>query len=163
MLTLDQPFPPDRARPSTLLRARRLCALIEALAISRLDTDAIAALLGCSGSAVRNYLLELIDAQVVLGPGSMPAPSGERDRQYRLNQDAALVERYLADLWRHRPCRRLAPAGDGDQRSSLADPRYVHLNVRDRPVVDGGTPEARRDPLVAALFGAAGTRWNQHP
>jgi predicted transcriptional regulator len=150
----DAPYQADRARPSTLLRARRLRALIDALALSHMDVEAIAELLGCSGSAVRNYLLELTDARVVHGPERTPSRAGERGKLYRLSQDAGLVEQYLARLSVHHPSRALASLREeAGKCRSLADARYFHFNFLDRSLNDCGRPEARRDPLVAALFG----------
>jgi hypothetical protein len=79
-----------------------------------------AALLDCSASSARNYLLELMDAGVV---SAMLNRSGGNERTvYRLNTNRLLLD---------------------DFRAALA------------PAPDCVAIAAARDPLVAALFGAA--------
>jgi hypothetical protein len=139
-------------RPSS---ARRLCimrALVAELAGRDIGHAGVALFLGCSLSAARNYVSELLDAGVV---AAHPArkDAGCMDRKlYRLTVDPLAVHKYLAALARSNGGRGVAGWGEGEAEDTIPDVERIR---RSWSVADFslGAP-ARRDPLVAALFGA---------
>jgi hypothetical protein len=135
-------------RPSSARRLANLHALVAEFGERDLGRSGVAALLGCSMSASRNYLAALSNARVVFLQPGVPA-SGYGDRMlYRLTADALAVHDFLAGL--------AGPFGTSE--ANLASPPgQVRRIWRDSEsfVCDRAVP-ARRDPLVAALFGAAG-------
>jgi hypothetical protein len=142
-------------RPSTLLRIARLDALVAAFSARDLGPAGIATLLRCSGSCARNYVTELVDAGMI-----KPMPAGLADRGvdknvYRLTSNRRLVDAFLASL---EACRAAAPAC-APQVADQVDGHYganTPGRFADRANRAGANMVARRDPLVAALFGAPG-------
>jgi DNA-binding MarR family transcriptional regulator len=148
-------------RPSTLLRIERLNALLAAFSVGDLNHADVAALLQCSGSSARNYVFELIDAGVIRS--SHGQSDGRYDRAvYRLSPNRLLVDAFRASLANTRKCH--------DSRDALArsDGQDIACDLRQCPVFDAGSASeagslaARRDPLVAALFGAPRPRTTPH-
>lgn len=134
-------------RPSSARRLANLRSLVVAFAARDIGRAGVAALLGCSLSASRNYLAELLDAGVVLSH-AVRQSDGCGDRTlYRLSADPLAVHDFLAGL----------AEPDGTAGPNLADPQHVRRMWRDADFfLTAGHAPARRDPLVAALFGAAG-------
>jgi DNA-binding IclR family transcriptional regulator len=112
----------------------------------------VAALLKCSTGSARNYVIDLMDAGVIAPSPHYQLDGGTFQLRYRLSSDAFLVNEF---------------------REALANPRQstitraasvkknVHLAWSSPPGVEGADQPhsishviARRDPLVAALFGA---------
>jgi hypothetical protein len=125
-------------RASSTQRVVNLRKLVEELSRQDLSRVAAAAQLGCSISASRNYLIELMDAGVV---SLDPLRKRRECPLYQLNPDSFVVQDFLAGL-------------DETQQPAASNPARQVWRSADfllRP----GTPPARRDPLVAALFGAA--------
>jgi hypothetical protein len=138
---------PVPVRQSTIVRQRRLHALIGQLAARDLDIPAVASFLDCSHSAARTYLHDLLDAGVVF----RQSPS-ERCK-YHLTRDAAQVQSFLAGLaLPRRPTLTRANKPANGTRSFGA--RHFHIIDDDCYLgVDASQVPIRRDPLVAALFG----------
>lgn len=114
------------ARPSSLRRVHNLRILVAAFAERDLGGGGVVGLLDCSASTARNYLLELMDARVIV-PHPRRQPAGSADRLlYRLSDERHVVNAFLAELNRW----------DGGA-GALSAPDECD----------------RRDPLVAALFG----------
>lgn len=88
-------------RPSSMLRIERLDALIAELSLRGLGSFGVAALLDCSASSARNYLLELRDAGVVV-PGPNSALACADKIVYRLSSDQLLVDGFKVALARSR-------------------------------------------------------------
>jgi hypothetical protein len=144
-------------RPSTMLRTERLRGLIVELVARHMDIAEMSKFLACSQSAVRNYVHELTDAAVVVAPDGVRSMNGRLDKRYRLSMDRQSVERFLNGLSENVRDRRISTRRKAQVPMSLAQARYFHICLHD----SGGGGEhanakARRDPLVAALFGAAG-------
>ena len=144
-------------RPSSARRLRNLRALVAEFSGRDIGNSGVALFLGCSLSAARNYVSELLDAGVVAShPVRQKAGCVDRTL-YRLTADPLAVHQFLAALVishgiEGTPARRGA-AG----RERAPDFERVHCLWREAGFSFGAnhTP-ARRDPLVAALFGAAG-------
>lgn len=119
-------------RPSTLLRIERLTALVAAFSARDLSLDDVAALLRCSASSARNYAFELADAGIILCAPPQPADRCADRHLFAITRQTALVDAFMAGL--------ANPGGFAVARASGGNPF---------PVV------VQRDPLVAALFGAA--------
>ncbi|MDL2356562.1 MAG: hypothetical protein QFF03_15025 [Pseudomonadota bacterium] len=95
----------------------------------------VALLLGCSLSAARNYVAELLDAGVIALRPNRQAAGGVDRTLYRLAAEPLKVHQFLA---------------------ALTDRERIDRLWRDADFcceTDGSF--VRRDPLVAALFGAA--------
>lgn len=131
-------------RASSAQRLANLRNLVAELSRSDLSRVGVAALLGCSLSASRNYLIELMDAGVV----SLHPFRQHRERPlYQLNPDSLVVQDFLAGLAEaHRGAAHLPVADQFPARQVWRSADFLL-----RP----GKPPARRDPLVAALFGTA--------
>ncbi|MEO7494999.1 MAG: hypothetical protein ABIT83_15415 [Massilia sp.] len=114
------------ARPSSLRRVHNLRILVAAFSERDLGGGGVVGVLDCSPSTARNYLLELMDARVIV-PYPRRQPAGSADRLlYRLSDERHVVSAFLAELNRwDGGTETLCAPGDGE----------------------------RRDPLMAALFG----------
>lgn len=88
-------------RPSSLLRIERLDALIAELSLRGLGSFGVAALLDCSASSARNYLLELRDAGVVVADANSEPGCADKT-VYRLSGDHFLVNGFKSSLSRSR-------------------------------------------------------------
>jgi hypothetical protein len=143
------------SRPSTVVRNARLGALIAALSARKMTLAEMALLLQCSQSAVRQYVRELSRADVVLLANKQKAGAGGCGKSYSLNNDPSTVNRFLDSLTEP-PDGRARVAGRSPRLpASLASPRYVHEVFEKLSGRDVDEVRARRDPLVAALFGAS--------
>jgi hypothetical protein len=128
-------------RASSTQRMANLRKLVDELSRQDLSRVGAAALLGCSISASRNYLIELMDAGVV----SMHPLRHRECPLYQLNPDPFAVQDFLAGLAEaQQPA---APHPDADGHPARQVWRTADFLLRP------GMPPARRDPLVAALFG----------
>jgi hypothetical protein len=139
-------------RPSS---ARRLCImreLVAEFARRNIGHTGVALFLGCSLSAARNYVFELLDAGVVASHPVRQAAGCVDRKLFRLAADPLAVRKYLAALPRSHGERGAVAWGDGEAAEPMPDVARIHRNwsVADFSM---GAP-ARRDPLVAALFGA---------
>ncbi|RJG21487.1 hypothetical protein D3872_06720 [Massilia cavernae] len=111
-------------------RISNLRALVEEFGKRDLGCAAAALFLSCSFSSARNYIVELLDAGV-LAAHPVRQGAGCLDRTlYQLTADRLARQRFLATL-------------------AESDDAGFSFGPGDRP--------ARRDPLVAALFGAPGS------
>ncbi|WP_119810054.1 hypothetical protein [Massilia cavernae] len=121
---------PGGPRPSSVRRISNLRALVEEFGKRDLGCAAAALFLSCSFSSARNYIVELLDAGV-LAAHPVRQGAGCLDRTlYQLTADRLARQRFLATL-------------------AESDDAGFSFGPGDRP--------ARRDPLVAALFGAPGS------
>lgn len=141
-------------RPSSARRLKNLRALVAEFSARDIGCAGTALFLGCSLSAARNYICELLDAAVV---ASLPVrqAAGCVDRTlYRLTADPLAVHEFLAGLARsHGEHAMPAPRGAASIDMS-PDPESAHRTWRTADFTLGvGEGPARRDPLVAALFG----------
>lgn len=119
---------PGGARPSSVRRICNLRALVEEFGERDIGCAAAALFLSCSLTSARNYVSELLDAGVV---ASHPVRQGAGclDRTlYQLTTDRLVLRRFLEGL----------------------------AEFEGADSFGAGDPPARRDPLVAALFGAPG-------
>lgn len=142
-------FPPGQS-PASIRTAERL---MRALAEAPMDQHDVSSFLQFSPSGGRKYARMLVDS----GVASMVVIGKTRQRLYRVT-DLALGQAWIARLY----AAALPRAGDTPQRASRASarnlPEGLHLMQDDAPFAikrPTGGP-ARRDPLVAALFGPAG-------
>jgi hypothetical protein len=135
-------------KPSSLRRIDNLRRLVAALAHGRMSPAAVAALLQVSHRAARNYLDELERAGVA-------QCDPDRRTCLRLRPDPVLTQRFLASL--AEPAKQhLALRRSQSRHNANPGERFLHVLADDVrfPLVLSQHP-ARRDPLVAALFGAA--------
>jgi hypothetical protein len=141
-------------RPSTIRRIEKLRALVTALAARDMGYVSVAALLECSPTSSRQYLAQLADAGVVsYRPGRRPGSTG--GGSYRLNADPRAARVFLstltaADVPATKLRRTIRPRYAG-----IPGGRYVHVMDGDSLPRSTDEGRARRDPLVAALFGEA--------
>lgn len=134
-------------RPSSARRIRNLRALVAEFARRDLGYSGTALLLGCSLSSARNYIFELLDAEVIVAHPFRP-PAGGIDRiHYQLSTDRRTVRAFVAALAESDGA---ATQGDAMQADRRRDSGGVDNFNFGRSLPDA---PARRDPLVAALFG----------
>lgn len=139
-------------RPSTLLRIERLTALIAGFTPGVLQVADIAALLRCSLSSARNYIFELRDAGLIGLAAGSPTNCGIDRMVFCLTADRARIDAFMTvlanpglfDLTRAKTGARLCTV------APVAAFENHALQPRASAIVN-----VRRDPLVAALFGAA--------
>jgi hypothetical protein len=139
-------------RPSSARRLSIMRALVAEFSGRDIGHTGVALFLDCSLSAARNYVSELVDAGVVASHPVRQAAGCMDRRLYRLTVDPLAVHKYLAALARSHGAGGMAGWGEETVDEPVADVARVHHNWS----VAGfslGAP-ARRDPLVAALFGA---------
>ncbi|MDP3670435.1 MAG: hypothetical protein WA191_21950 [Telluria sp.] len=144
-----------KTRPSTELRRVRLRALVAMFSEREIGYVEVARLLTCSASAARNYIFELMDAGVVsLSPNRGPA--GGLDRSvYRISADRRIVDEFQAGLEKPLSCKGSRTTSALRHCDEAPDALPVRTGAQSIPcALDTSTPAARRDPLVAALFGA---------
>lgn len=137
-------------RPSTLLRRERLNLLVVELSLHDLRHVDIAALLECSASSARNYIFELMDGGVItVSPNQQSHRS--IDRTYRLCGVERLTDKYQEGLTglRNGDSTRTIVRKDQEPVCGCCDFRVVSVSNR-----QGRNVGAKRDPLVAALFGS---------
>lgn len=144
-------------RPSSMRKLDRMRTLVGQMSMRDMDSMDIAELLRCSHTAARNYLSELLQAGVVISNRGRALGGGAIRLGFRLTGDTNMVERYLAALHASTSAeflsRRVSQAPDEIKAKRhfhvMGDDRFLTVRVTLQPV--------RRDPLVAALFGAPGT------
>ncbi len=132
-------------RTSTSKRLQNLRILVEAFQQRDIGFLGIATLLGCSVAAARGYVHTLLTRGVIVASPVPRAPDSVDKRVFRGSGDEALIDQYLSTLEENtaRTLRKAAPGGE----------RTIVLIDR-RLVGSAGYSSARRDPLVAALFGS---------
>lgn len=151
----ETPNPALMLRPSSARRLGNLRALVAEFAGRDIGYAGVAVFLGCSLTAARNYVGELLDAGVI---ASLPVrqAAGCVDRTlYRGSADPLVVHAFLAALARSHTA--AMPAWrDTAEAEAPPDAERIHRTwlAADFSFGAGRSP-ARRDPLVAALFGAA--------
>lgn len=134
-------------RPSSAKRLANLHTLVAEFAQRDIGRTGVAELLGCSPSASRNYIAELLDARVVFSSSARPRIEWKDRTLYRLTHDPIAVQEFLAGL--------AEPSGAHLTGGSVAElVRGMGRNTNFG--LAANIEPARRDPLVAALFGAAG-------
>lgn len=150
--------PSPLLRPSSARRLRNLRALVSEFSGRDIGCAGVALFLGCSLSAARNYVAELLDASVVASHSVRQARGCVDRTLYRLTADPLAVHQFLAGLARSHDEHAIAPARGATASNNMApNPEYIHRTWRTADFTLGaGQGPARRDPLVAALFGVPG-------
>jgi hypothetical protein len=138
-------------RPSTVQRLLNLRTLVAELALRELGYTEAGALLDCSPSGVRNYFNRLLDAGVV-APRRTRGADGKDLTLFRLNPDPQVASGFIAMLERQRRTDVIAPR-QITVRTAAADAGLATVAVPPAPCDEAADAPARRDPLVAALFG----------
>jgi uncharacterized protein YgbK (DUF1537 family) len=123
--------------------------LIAALTQGSMGPVAVADLLQISQTAARNYLEDLASAGVVECDTC-------RNTHFRLHRDAAAGQRFLTSLSNNASQRRVSLRRSPSRHCVNPGVQFLHVLADDVsfPLMLNRLP-ARRDPLVAALFGAA--------
>ena len=136
----------------SLRKVSRIRQLVSALEAGAMAPAAAAELLGISYSAARNYMGTLVEAG---------AASHHPDRRshVRLHPDRAVVTRFLDSLVEEGGEQRVTLRRSSSRHCVNPGKSYLHVLADDVrfPLVLAQLP-ARRDPLVAALFGACSRR-----
>jgi hypothetical protein len=135
-------------RPSSARRLGNMRALVAELAARDIGCAGVAVFLGCSSTTARSYLAELLDAGLV---SVLPASQGQSRvvrTLYRRTADPLAVHRFLAALAGPQE------AAEHAEAQTRPDAERIHRKwlAADASLHAGHAP-ARRDPLVAALFG----------
>ena len=144
-------------RPSSARRLANLRALVAEFAGRAIGCAGVALFLDCSLSAARNYVAELLDAGVIASHPERQAAGCVDRTLYRQAADPLKVDQFLGALTRTHGADGMAARRGAAEPGSSADPERIHRLWRDADFSFGaGRSPARRDPLVAALFGAAG-------
>jgi hypothetical protein len=136
-------------RPSTIQRLLNFRKLVAEFAARDLGYGEAGELLGCSASGARNYVNRLLDAGVV-APRRTRGADGKDLNVFRLNPDPQVARAFLAMMERQRRVDTLAPR-QAAPRTAAADAGFPASPPPLCPGADDAP--ARRDPLVAALFG----------
>lgn len=132
----QEPGPSPPMRRSSYRRQANLRTLVAGFALRDIGSAGVALFLDCSISAARSYIAELVDAGV-LASHPVRQRAGCVDRTlYCRTADPLVVQAFLAAL--------ASPPEAAEHRWAAS---HGSSGVEDIP--------ARRDPLVAALFGAA--------
>ena len=149
--------PAPLLRPSSARRLTNLRALVAEFAERDIGCAGVALFLDCSLSAARNYIAELLDAGVVASRPDRQAAGCVDRTLYRQAVDPLAVHQFLAGLARSHGANGMATPGGVPEPETPPDPERIRRVWRDADYSFGaGSSRARRDPLVAALFGAAG-------
>lgn len=140
---------PSPVTPARSHRIDKLHRLVAALEQRSMGPGAVMELLQVSYSAARNYLNELAQAGI-----AEPAP--ERHTVMRLHPDLQARERFFAGLSERLGQARVSLRRSTSRHCMNSSGRFLHVLADDVtfPLVLHRDP-VRRDPLVAALFGAA--------
>jgi hypothetical protein len=143
---------PSPLKPASSQRIDKLRRLVAALEQRSMGPDAVMDLLQVSYSAARNYLSELAQAGIA-------DPDPERHTVMRLHPDLQVRERFLAALSERLGQARVSLRRSPSRHCMDSSGSYLHVLADDAsfPLVLHQDP-VRRDPLVAALFGAANNR-----
>jgi hypothetical protein len=146
---------PTLLRPSSARRIGNLRALVAEFAERDIGGAGAALFLGCSLTAARNYISELLDAGVVAARPVKQA-AGAIDRTlYELTADPLVVHRFLATLVRTQGAVGISARRGAEGMEAKPDASHVHRVWLDTGLsLSMSNVPARRDPLVAALFGA---------
>jgi hypothetical protein len=131
-----------------LLRIERLTVLIAAFSANDLRQIDVAALLKCSTASARNYITDLMDAGVIAPSSHDQVNRGTFQLRYSLSADTFIVEEFREALANPRQGN-ITRAASVKKDVYLACSAPAGIEGADQPQV-----VARRDPLVAALFGA---------
>jgi hypothetical protein len=136
-------------KSSTLRRIENLHRLVTALGQGGMGPVDVMQLLQVSYSAARNYFEEL----ALAGIGEY---GGDRGTQLRLLPDETAIRHYLATLAERVTQPRVSLRRSSSRHCANPGKRFLHVLADDVrfPLVLDCHP-VRRDPLVAALFGAA--------
>lgn len=147
---------PAPLRPSSARRLRNLRALVREFSGRDIGYVGAALFLDCSLSAARNYVAELLDASVVVSHPVRQAAGCVDRTLYRLSADPRTVHEFLAGLARSQGADGMPERHGAASMETPPDPACVNRTWRTADFSLGiGSAPARRDPLVAALFGAA--------
>jgi hypothetical protein len=136
----------------SLRKVAKIRQLVSALAAGAMGPAAAAELLDISYSAARNYMETLVEAG---------AASHHPDRRshVRLHPDRLVVERFLDALVEEGGEQRVTLRRSPSRHCVNPGKSYLHVLADDvRFPLVLAQPSARRDPLVAALFGACSRR-----
>lgn len=136
----------------SLRKISNIRQLVGALEAGAMGPAAAAELLDISHTAARNYMETLVEAGVA---------SYHRDRRTHvcLHPDRAVVERFLDALAAEGKERRVTLRRSLSRHCVDPGESYLHVLADDvRFPLMLAHPPARRDPLVAALFGACSGR-----
>jgi hypothetical protein len=132
----------------SLRKISKLRQLVSALAAGAMGPAAAAALLDISYSAARNYMEALVEAGAA-------SHHPDRGSHVRLHPDRAVVERFLDSLVEEGGEQRVTLRRSASRHCVDPGKSYLHVLADDvRFPLVLAQPSARRDPLVAALFGA---------
>lgn len=126
-------------------RLTNMRTLVAEFSVRDLGYGGVALLLDCSSSAARNYICELLDAGLITSHQIRLAAGCVDRTRFRLTDDPGLVRHFLAGLGK-------SQGGDGNSRRVHRALDYSNSSS------DVDDTQARRDPLVTALFGAPGKR-----
>lgn len=77
---------PELPKSASQRRAGKLRMLLDGLARSEMDLEAVALLLDCSASSARNYVLELVDAGLLTSTRGGPVRGRVASAIYRINR-----------------------------------------------------------------------------
>ena len=145
-------------QPSSSRRIDNLLAIVRELAYRDMTIADVGALLGFSDSGARNYIRELSDAGLMEISARISKMAGHAGQPvFTLTQDSVAIDSFLEAMAERKRLGWVAPRS--------AEPLPVRRGSRFH-LLDGDSsfvPTERvrcaaRDPLVAALFGAAPIR-----
>jgi hypothetical protein len=139
-------------RPSTVQRLHNFRTLVAEFAARDLGYGEAGVLLDCSTSGARNYVNRLLEAGVVVQRRTRGA-DGKDLTVFRLNPDPHVARGFLAMMARQQRVDALLPRQASAARSAAAVARFPAAPVAPPGCDDADDAPARRDPLVAALFG----------
>lgn len=159
MLKPIEPIPVISARER---RAQQLLRVIEQLAVRSMTTLEVAHLLNCKSACAQKYLQQLRDEEVVILERH-PEQGASNKALYRLSNNSEKIREFqelIVQPKRHRSSREklislqaqgsilnVTVGANGQRIYMLADETHHAIRPHSEPV--------QRDPLVAALFGAA--------
>lgn len=146
-------------------RAQQLLKLIEQLTVRSMTTVEVAHLLNCKSACAQKYLQQLRDEEVIILERH-PEHSASNKAVYRLSNNSEKIREFqelIVQPKRHRSSREklislqaqgsilnVTVGANGHRIYMLADETHHAIRPHSEPV--------QRDPLVAALFGAAAVR-----
>lgn len=146
--------------PSDLRHLDQLHRLLAQLDAGDMQAGELARVLGTPASRIRRYILELCRARVIHVVPSMPGDASGEQPRYRLSPDPEHRRAFLKNMMAPPPGR--AVSAEGASQSSRCRQGTGALGQRFRGFIDDISEAilidqhlVRRDPLVAALFGAA--------
>jgi biotin operon repressor len=162
MLNLFDPIPAIPAVSARERRAQQLLKLIEQLTVRSMSASEVAHLLNCKSACAQKYLQQLRDEEVVILERSAELGISTK-AVYRLSNNSEKIRDFqeaIVQSKRHRSSREklislqaqgsilnVTVGANGQRIYMLADETHHAIRPHSEPV--------HRDPLVAALFGAA--------